>query len=76
MLAAIIELEEQRELPTLQNLSAALAKPGVDVLVALDKLISLYYAKHLYRGMPCQKFTTLPGGRAYYVSQRDIMEQG
>lgn len=69
---AIIEMEEIRETPTLQNLSATLKRPSVDVRVALDKLIGLNYVKHLYPGAPWQKYTVLADGRAYYVLHRGL----
>lgn len=75
VLAAVIELEEHRQVPTVQHLSMVLSKPSVDVRVALDKLIDLDYVAHLYPGMPWQKFTALADGRAYYVSHREVAEQ-
>lgn len=72
VLAMIIQLEEVRDVPTLQRLVEALGRPRVDVQVALDKLIKLGQVKHLYPGMTWQKFTALPDGRAYYVRHRDV----
>lgn len=71
VLSKIIQLEEWGEAPTLNCLASELSTQRVDVQVALDKMISINFAKHLYKGMPHQKYTALPEGRAYYVSNRD-----
>lgn len=76
VLAKILELEEFRKVPTLQQLAGDLEMLKVDVQVALDKLIKLGHVKHLYPGMTWQKYTVLPGGRAYYVHHRGKVAVG
>lgn len=71
VLTAIVEMEEVREVPTLESLAAAIGMAKIDIRVALDKLISEKFALHLYPGTPWQKFTILELGRAYYVQHRD-----
>lgn len=71
VLHAILSMEEYRQYPNLNNLSQTLGSPRVDVQVALDKLIELAFVKHLYPGMPHQKYTVLKDGRAYYVKHKE-----
>ncbi|HBS0497634.1 hypothetical protein [Pantoea agglomerans] len=74
VLSKIIQLEEWRETPTLNRLASELSTQKVDVQVALDRMINLNFAKHLYKGQPCQKYTVMKEGRAYYVENRDAYE--
>lgn len=74
VLSKIIQLEEWREIPTLNRLASELSTQKVDVQVALDRMINLNFAKHLYKGQPYQKYTALKEGRAYYVENRDSYE--
>lgn len=71
VLSKIIQLEEWREIPTLNRLASELSTQRVDVQVALDKMINLNFVKHLYKGQPYQKYTALQEGRVYYVENRD-----
>lgn len=74
VLSKIIQLEQWRETPTLNRLASELSTQRVDVQVALDKMITLNFAKHLYKGLPHQKYTVLQEGKAYYVENRDAYE--
>ncbi|MGP6489454.1 hypothetical protein [Duffyella gerundensis] len=71
VLSKIIELEELREKPTLYRLAAELSCQKVKVQVALDKMIKISFAKHLYPGMPYQHYTALSDGRLYYVENSE-----
>lgn len=70
---AIVKLEEMRDPPTLERLAREISTERVVVQVALDKLIKLQFAAHLYKGMPYQKYTLTGTGRKYYVDHRDEM---
>ncbi|UCQ53890.1 hypothetical protein DCF75_14450 [Edwardsiella tarda] len=70
IMSAIVELEACRQVPSLSRLADEISKPVVDVQVAMNKLIKLGYAHHLYKGMPYQKYTLSDQGREYYVENR------
>lgn len=75
VLKAIVDIESGPNYPNLETLMIQLDHPMVDVQVALDKLIELDFVKHLYPGLPYQKYTVLKDGRAFYVEHRHEMTE-
>ncbi len=67
VLRAILDMEEGRLYPNLRELARRLESRQAALQVALDKLIEIGFVKHLYPGLPHQKFTVLKGGRAHYT---------
>ncbi len=73
VLRAIVDIESGPNYPNLETLMTELGCPRVDVQVGLDKLIEIDFVKHLYPGLPYQKYTALKDGRAFYVEHRHEM---
>lgn len=76
VLSTILNVEAGPNYPNLATLTEVLARPRVNVQVALDKLIERGFVAHLYRGAPHQKYTVLKDGRAYYVANREQLGEG
>ena len=71
MLGEILRLEDMKVLPNLDNLASGMQCETLEGRVTLDRLIERGFVKHLYPGWSYQKYTVLPAGRAYYLSNRN-----